>query len=57
MLIIIGLTTNPEYSPEFMLKYRACEQNIAAVGRLNIRVLQDGDQIVGLPHSFLTVLE
>jgi len=47
------LTTNPEYSSEFMFKYRASEQNMGSVGRLTIWVLEDMGEAVGFTAYFM----
>ena len=41
------LYETPGYSPEFMLKYRAPFQNIYSAGRLNIKVMYEGEEFVG----------
>ncbi len=41
------LTANPDYSPEYMLKYKAHTTNLSSVGRLKIDVLEEANKFVG----------
>jgi len=47
------LTANPEQSIEYMLKYRASDESLASVGRMNIRVLEDHGKVVGFTTYYM----
>lgn len=41
------LVADDDYSPEFMLKYRAPKQDVIWAGRMHIKVLREHDQFIG----------
>lgn len=45
--------TREEYSPEFMLKHKAPQQNPLYVGRMKIYVLRENDQFVGFVAYYM----
>ena len=47
------LVADDEYSPEFMLKYRAPRQDRMYEGRLRIKVLREGDQFIGFSAYYM----
>jgi ribosomal protein S18 acetylase RimI-like enzyme len=47
------LLANEDYSPEFMLKYRAPNQDIKYMGRLHIKVLRELDKFVGFTAYYM----
>ena len=48
------LVSSPDYSPEFMLKNRApSKQDARYFGKLNIKVLYEGDQFIGFAAYYL----
>lgn len=47
------LVSSDDYSPEFMLKYRAPGRNPLYIGRLRIKVLRENDAFVGFTAYYM----
>jgi ribosomal protein S18 acetylase RimI-like enzyme len=47
------LVANDDYSPEFMLEYRAPKQDPLFAGRMRIKVLREKDQFVGFAAYYM----
>ncbi len=51
------LLASEDYSPEFMLKYRAPNQDIKYLGRLHIKVMREQDKLVGFTAYYMKTPE
>jgi len=47
------LVASPDYSPEFMLKYRAATQDMRYLGRLQIKVIRTKDALIGFVAYYM----
>jgi len=47
------LLASPDYSPEFMMKYRAPNQELKYMGRLNIKVMREKEKFVGFTAYYM----
>ena len=47
------LLASPDYSPEFMMKYRAPNQELKYMGRLNIKVWREKEKFVGFTAYYM----
>jgi len=47
------LLNSPDYSVEFMLKYRAATQDIKYLGKLNINVMRSDDSLIGFVAYYM----
>lgn len=51
------LLASPDYSPEFMLKYHAPNQELQYIGRLNIKVWREKEKFVGFTAYYMKTPE